>query len=77
MRNFGAPSRYFRSFRHAQRTASASRSVGEYLVSTSFSARDLYITGWKASVFDARWTRTTHRPVMLASTTTSVSCPMT
>ena len=33
---------------HAQRTPSASRSVGDYLVSTSFSARDLYMTGWKA-----------------------------
>ena len=61
----------------AQRTVSDSRSVGEYLVSTSFSARDLYMTGWKASVFDANWTRTAPRPVMLASTTTSVSCPMT
>ena len=77
MRNFGAPGRYFRRFQHAQRTPSASRSVGDYLVSTSFSARDLYMTGWKASVFDARRMRIAPRPVMLASTTTSVSCPMT
>ena len=77
MRNFGAPSRYFRSFRHAQRTTRASRSIGEYLVSTSFSAGDLHMKGWKASVFDARWTITAPRPVMLASTTTSVSRPMT
>ena len=77
MRNFGAPSKYFCSFLHAQRTASASRSVAEYLVSTSFSERDLYITGWKASVFDARWTRIAPRPVILASTTSSVSCPIT